>query len=77
MDEEKTFESRIKFINSIFSNKKSKEEVLKSSIEFKLQKSYEMYLDDVKQYIGILRGEAAKSDKKPMKILKKINKMEE
>lgn len=45
--DKRNFETRIKFINQIFTNKYTPTEIMASCIKYKLGKSYEQYLKDV------------------------------
>lgn len=64
--ENRTFKTRLQFIDSVFSNPHSKDEILASSIQFKLRKSYEAYLEDLDRYID---GIAKKDNIKALKNL--------
>ena len=64
--ENRTFETRLEFIANIFSNPLSKTEILASSVQFKLNKTYEIYLEEVNRSLSIL----ASHD--PTKVLSKI-----
>ena len=63
----RTFETRVTFIRDIFSNKYAPIEILAHSIQYKLDKSYEIYLADVLKSIWNLNGQD------PMKILKRVD----
>jgi hypothetical protein len=63
----RTFETRVTFIRDIFSNKHTTTEIMAHSIQYKLDKSYEIYLADVLQSVWNLNGQD------PMKILKRID----
>ena len=63
----RTFETRVTFIRDIFSNKYAPIEILAHSIQYKLDKSYEVYLADVLKSVWNLNGQD------PMKILKRID----
>lgn len=63
----RTFETRITFIRDIFSNKFKPIEIMAHSINYKLDKSYEIYLSDVLKSIWNLNGQD------PIKILKSID----
>lgn len=65
----RTFETRLQFINYIFSNKYSQEEILKNCITFRLNKTYEQYLESLENSIKALRNK-----EQPTKILTKANK---
>lgn len=46
---DRTFETRLNFIKSIFTNKYTPNEIMAHCIEYKLGKSYDNYLKDVKK----------------------------
>lgn len=66
--DKRNFETRVKFINQIFTNKYTPTEIMASCIQYKLGKSYEQYLKDVTRSVWNLEGED------PIKILKRIDK---
>ena len=63
----RTFETRVSFIRDIFSNKYTPNEIIAHCIQYKLDKSYEMYLTDILKSVWNLNGQD------PMKILKRID----
>ena len=63
----RTFETRVTFIREIFSNKYEPIEIMAHSIQYKLDKSYEMYFKDVLKSIWNLNGQD------PMKVLKRVD----
>ena len=63
----RTFETRVSFIRDIFSNKYAPIEIMVHCIQYKLDKSYEIYLEDILKSIWNLNGQD------PMKILKRID----
>ena len=63
----RTFETRVTFIRDIFSNKHTPTEIMAHSIQYKLDKSYEVYLGEMLKSIWNLNGQD------PMKILKRID----
>jgi hypothetical protein len=63
----RTFETRVSFIRDIFSNKYAPIEIMAHCIQYKLDKSYEIYLDDILKSIWNLNGQD------PIKILKRID----
>ena len=65
--DKRNFETRVKFINQIFTNKYTPTEIMASCIQYKLGKSYEQYLKDVMKSVWNLEGED------PIKILKRID----
>lgn len=66
-EDERTFETRVKFINNIFSDKYTNSAIMAHCIQYKLGKSYENYIKEVSESVWNLEG------KDPMKILKKID----
>jgi len=62
-----TFETRLQFINSIFSNRFEDYQIMASCIQYKLDQSYEMYLKDIHKSLWLLEG------KNPLTILKQID----
>ena len=66
-EESRTFETRVKFINEIFSETFSKDQIMASCINYKLGKTFEVYIKDIHKSLWKLR------DKDPMAILKKID----
>lgn len=64
---QRTFETRVTFINDIFSNKYKPIEIMAHCIEYKLDQSYKIYLKDILKNIWNLHGQD------PMKILKRID----
>lgn len=65
-EEDKTFETRLLFIRELFTNTYERHQIMASCINYKLGKSYEMYLKDIHRSLWNLNG------KDPMAILKKI-----
>ena len=63
----RTFETRVTFIRDIFSNRHTPLEIMAHSIQYKLDKSYEMQLADVLKSVWTLNGQD------PMKILKRVD----
>lgn len=63
----RTFETRVTFIRDIFTNKYEPIEIMAHCIQYKLDKSYEVYLKDVLRSVWTLHGQD------PMKILKRID----
>lgn len=45
--DKRTFETRVKFINQLFTSRYTTAEIMASCIKYKLGKSYEQYLKDV------------------------------
>ncbi len=64
----RTFETRVGFIRDIFSNKYQPIEIMAHCIQYKLDKSYEVYLKDILKSVWNLDGQD------PMKILKRVDK---
>ena len=67
-ENERTFETRVKFIHDIFSNKHSNTEIMANCIRYKLDKSYEAYVKKVHTSFWKLNNED------PMVVLKRIDK---
>ena len=65
--EQRTFETRVKFIHDIFANKYAKEQIMASCINHKLDKSFEAYIKEIHQSLWVLYG------KDPLAVLKKID----
>jgi hypothetical protein len=63
----RTFETRVGFIRDIFSNKYEPIEIMAHCIQYKLDKSYEVYLKDILKSVWNLDGQD------PMKILKCVD----
>lgn len=63
----RTFETRVTFIRDIFSNKYKPIEIMAHCIQYKLDKSYEVYLKDILKSVWNLNGQD------PMKILKRVD----
>ena len=66
-EEERTFETRVKFIKELFSNKFENYQIMAHCIEHKLDRSYQSYLIDLHQSTWQLSG------KDPIAVLKKID----
>ena len=64
---DRTFKTRLQFINSIFSNRFEDYQIMASCIQYKLDQSYEMYLKDIHKSLWLLEG------KNPLTILKQID----
>jgi hypothetical protein len=64
---DRTFETRLQFINEIFSSRFKDYEIMASCINYKLDQSYEVYLKDIHKSLWLLNG------KNPLTILKKID----
>lgn len=63
----RTFETRVSFIRDIFTNKYQPIEIMAHCVQYKLDKSYEVYLKDILKSVWNLNGQD------PMKILKRID----
>ena len=63
----RTFETRVGFIRDIFSNKYQPIEIMAHCIQYKLDKSYEVYLKDILKSVWNLDGQD------PIKILKRVD----
>lgn len=68
--EKRTFETRLQFILEIFENKYSAEEIFRQSIEHRLGRTYEAYLDELNQSMEIL------TEKNTLTVMKKASKGE-
>ena len=66
--EGRTFETRLQFINSIFANKFLQQEIMSSSVQYKLRQSFESFNDELNASIHILEL------KDPIKVLRAKNK---
>jgi hypothetical protein len=64
----RTFETRLQFINEIFSNPYDSNQIMASCINHKLNKSYEAYIKDIHKSLWKLSG------KDPIAILRRIDK---
>lgn len=64
---DRTFETRLQFIIDIFSNKYKPYQIMASCIQHKLDKSYQVYLEEIHKSLWTLYG------KDPMMLLKKID----
>ena len=67
-ENERTFETRVKFIHDIFSNKHTNTEIMANCIRYKLDKSYEAYVKKVHKSFWQLNNEDQ------MAVLKRIDK---
>ena len=65
-EETRTFESRLKFINEIFTNRFERYQIMASCIKYKLNKSYQQYLKEIDRSLDNLAG------RDPIAILRKI-----
>ena len=65
--EDRTFETRLQFINEIFRNKYKRYQIMASCIKYKLNKSYEAYVKEIHKSVWDLNG------KDPIAVLKKID----
>lgn len=66
-EESRTFETRVKFIDEIFSNLYTRDQIMASCINYKLDKSFDAYIKDIHKSLWKLSG------KDPMAILRKID----
>lgn len=66
--EERTFETRVKFIKEIFTHKYEPTQIMAQCITHKLDRSYESYLKDIHKSAWQLEG------KDPLAVLKQIDK---
>lgn len=65
-EEQRTFETRLLFIKSIFSGVYSKDQILTSCIQHKLGRSFEQYVQTMNSSTTYLKA------KDPLQVLKKI-----
>ena len=63
----RTFETRVKFIDEIFSNTYTRDQIMASCIRHKLDKSFEAYIKDIHKSLWLL------ADRDPMAVLRKID----
>lgn len=68
--EQRTFETRLLFINEMFSDLHDKTEIMTSCIQYKLGKSLEQYLRELK--LGALEVEHLS----PLTVMRRIDKKE-
>lgn len=66
--DQRTFETRLIFIRDIFAEKYPPEQIMAHCIQYKLSKSFEAYLEDLKDSAWRVQGEDA------MEVLKRIDK---
>ena len=66
-EDSRTFETRVKFIHELFSETFTSDQIMASCINYKLNKSFEVYVKDIHKSLWRLRN------KDPMAILKKID----
>lgn len=64
----RTFETRLQFIKKVFSDKYDETTMLKSCIQYKLNISFEQYMEDVNRSMAILQQRNA------MPTMKKLSK---
>lgn len=64
----RTFETRVQFIDEIFSNTFTENQIMASCINYKLDKSFEAYIKDIHKSLWKIQ------QKDPMVMLKKIDK---
>lgn len=65
--EQRTFETRLKFINGIFSNKYSRTAIMTSCINFKLRNSLNNYIEEMDKSLNALENANLMSVMKKMK----------
>ena len=63
----RTFETRLKFINELFTETYSRDQIMASCIQYKLDTSFDTYIKDIHKSLWKL------GDKDPMAILRKID----
>ena len=66
-EDERTFETRLKFIKELFSNKYENYQIMAHCIQHKLDKSYEAYVKEIHKGMWLLENQD------PMDILKRID----
>lgn len=66
--EARTFETRLKYLREVYMHKFTSEEILRMSIEYRLNKTYEQYLEDLNNCI-----QALVNKNKPTQVLKRID----
>ena len=66
-EDKRTFETRLKFIKEIFTNRHEPYQIMAHCIQHKLDKSYEAYIKEIHKSLWLLE------DKDPMAVLKKID----
>ena len=66
-EEERTFETRLKFIRELFTNKYENYQIMAHCIQHKLDKSYEAYVKEVH------KSEWRLGNQDPIAILKRID----
>ena len=66
-EEERTFETRLLFIKDIFENKYPNEIIMANCINYKLNMSYDSYLQQINRSISALKFED------PIKVLRRID----
>ena len=67
----RTFETRVKFINEVFSNKFSRSDIMTSCILFKLKNSYNNYADELEATVQQLENKI--ENKGAISILRRMN----
>ena len=67
-EEERTFETRLKFIKELFTNRYEPYQIMAHCIQHKLDKSYEAYLKEIHKSMWLLGNED------PIAVLKRIDK---
>lgn len=65
--EDRTFETRLQFIEAIFSSRFEDYQIMASCIKYKLDQSYEVYIKDIHKSLWLLNG------KNPISVLKRID----
>ena len=65
--DKRTFETRVKFITALFTNKYTQNQIMANCITYKLDKSFEAYIKKVHKSLWTLNNED------PMKVLKRID----
>ena len=64
---DRNFETRVKFIRELFTNKYPKSQIIAHCIQHKLDRSYDAYIKEIHRSLWQLQG------RDPMAVLKKID----
>ena len=66
-EDSRTFETRLKFIDELFSETYSRDQIMASCIQYKLDTSFDTYIKDIHKSLWRL------GDKDPMTVLRRID----
>lgn len=66
-EEQRTFETRVKFIRDLFSSKYTENQIMANCVQYKLDKSLQAYIKEIHKSLWQLEGED------PIMILRKID----